>query len=493
MTYGHWLNRATAALQNAERAAADGRAGGHAEAAAAVAARGRVYHRLVHLVDLLSGPVPPVSTAVADRIVNSASRVKEAGVGRVLGVGLRAASDTGAQLSGADDGDEEVVGHLREAADALGFAGDTLASHVGPPGGHARTPEGHAIVLGAGQRGALGDVAQLASGALAADRRLVGWLARGGPARTLRPVYRPMVDRLRWWTGGNYPAVLRDIARQETGESVMRLLAVAPATEQSTGPRQIGSLDDVVDVLDTARAWLRQHPSRAQHAHIVTVTRLAVTVTAAAVRHDVNGLTDARYLGQRWSSVAKALSDFAGLERGKPDAMVHDLSAAADYLRARIQPKRADPLDDHAVLPAHWRSGLSALLGKLPGLAAELDRAVATAIARGQLCIPQAQLDLSAPHRGIYYAKTQWQKATNDHEEVQALRHRLTTAASSPADGDSALQRGIGHPVAVAQLAHPFQPMLLTKDGARELRLHSELLTERLTTDRKEPDRTRRR
>jgi hypothetical protein len=96
--------------------------------------------------------------------------------------------------------------------------------------------------------------------AVAQPRRLLGWLARSRPARTLRPVYQPVADRLRWWTRGPHPRLLQRIADSSSGESVLRLLELAPATERSTGPRPVASLRDVLDTLDATRGWLQQHP-----------------------------------------------------------------------------------------------------------------------------------------------------------------------------------------------------------------------------------------
>jgi hypothetical protein len=462
MTYGHWLDRATDALRDAAGTAAHGRADGHREAVAAVAARSHVYTRLVHLVDLLTDPHPPaptvseVSTVVADQLVNRTSRITDAGPGHVLAVGLRAAAHPPPAAGAAAGEGGALAGLLQTAADALGFAGDIVASHTGPPGGHPRTPEGHAIAAGAGRHGALADIARLASDTLTVDRRMIGWLARGRPATTLRPVFQPVTDHLRWWTGGNYPTVLHGIASHGHGTSLLRLLDVAPATEPSTAAaRPVASLHDVAAVLDSTRAWLRQHPSQAQLSDIIAATRLAITVTAYATKVGSNGPVDPHQQARRWSHIAKALPNLAGLERTQPGRLRQDLEAAADWLRTNLNALSAAGAAADAQ-PAARRDDCSAMLHRLPGLAAELGRAIDIGLARGHLCVAHTDLDLSAPRRGVYRATTRWRRASPADQEVRALRRRLTAAAAIPAnDTGNDIQAAQLNPAALAHLSHP--------------------------------------
>lgn len=200
MTYGQLLDRASEALRAASDAAGDTAASGHAAMAATLNARTRAYQQLIRLVDQIGGPVPHnVSVAVAEQLVNSKRRLAETGPSRLLAVGLRAAYVDLPTLTPATAASDigSVAPHLTAAADNLGTAADLLAGHLGDPHGRPRTPEGQAISAGAGHREAVADLARTATAMVDADRRLLGWLARGQPAHTLRPVYAPAADWLR--------------------------------------------------------------------------------------------------------------------------------------------------------------------------------------------------------------------------------------------------------------------------------------------------------
>jgi hypothetical protein len=140
-----------------------------------------------------------VVSGLADQLVNSSRRLGATSPSRLLGVGLRAAyldlpTPTPA---GAASQVDTVALHLTTAADNLGTAADLLAGNLGHPRGRPRTPEGQAIAAGAGHRGAMADLARIATEMIDVDRRLVAWLARGRPARTLRPVYEAAAPRRR--------------------------------------------------------------------------------------------------------------------------------------------------------------------------------------------------------------------------------------------------------------------------------------------------------
>jgi hypothetical protein len=424
VTYGHWLDRASTALHTAQQEAATTRAAGHGDAAATITARNIVYQRLVSLADQLGGGASRTEATIraAEHLVNSNARVAATNPGRLMGVGLRAAiaDPAPAPPTGVTGG--ELARHLANAADALGLAADTLASHLGPPNQPARTPEGYALAAGAGQPGAWADLAKLASCMIEVDRRLPAWLSRGRSPRTLRAVYQPAVDRVRWWTRSRYPTILTEIAGQASGESVLRLLDTAPSTELSSAARQVSSLDGVTDVLDTARAWLHQYPGRAHYAYLVAATRLAVLISNSAVRIDPDGPLDTRSYAYRWAQVAKRLERLTGLDQASPDALLQELDAASDWMRLRARAQMADHSYQGLQSSLDWRTAQPRLLGKLPGLAAQLDRAVAAGTTRGHLCVTQSELDMSRSSRGIFYAKARWRKAKPSDEEVRALR-----------------------------------------------------------------------
>lgn len=458
MTYGHWLDQATTALHTARDAAATTRAAGHGDAATTITARNLVYHRLANIADQLGGtPRTEGTIRAAEHLINSNTRVAATAASRLMGVGLRAAIAEPAPAAPAGITTGELTHQLTNAADALGLAGDILASHLGSLDRPARTPEGYALAAGAGQTGACADLAQLASHMIEIDRQLPAWLSRGRTPRTLRAVYQPAIDRVRWWTRSRYPSLLNEIAGQANGESVLRMLNTAPSTELSTAARQVNSIGDVADVLDTARAWLHQHPGRAQYAHLVAATRLAVVISNSAARIDPNGTLDTRSYVHRWAQVAKKLQPLTGLDQANPDTLLQALDTASDWLRQQARTHLADP-NQRAQPNPNWQAAQPQLLGKLPGLATQLDRALAAATIRGHLCVNQSELDSSRTRRGIFYAKARWRKAKPDNDEVRALRGRLETAARAPVDREQALRRALGDPVALARSSYTTSP-----------------------------------
>jgi hypothetical protein len=473
MTYGQLLDRARDALGAAGDTAVETNASGHASVAATVAARTRAYEQLIRLVDQISGPVPGrVVVPVAEQLVNSHRRLAATSGGRLLGVGLRAAYVDLPTLTPASAASDTgpVAPHLAAAADHLGIAADLLAGHLGDLGGRPRTPEGRAIAAGAGHRGALADLARLATEMIDVDRRLVGWLARGRPVRTLRPVYEPVTDRLRWWTRSPYPRLLHRVADSSAGESVLRALETAPATERSTGPRPITSLNDVLHTIDTTRAWLEQHPQTTHLAHARAVARLAVTITRGAAASNPPGdPAGDRAEAHRWARIVRRLRNLGELGAGDRDHLVAELLTANDWLHHQLHAHndagRATIGGDAA-----WREALSTLKGRLPALAKQIDGVVAAATTQGQLCVPQAALDMSAPRRGIFMAKAGWRQATPTDHPIETLRSDLTSAARVPADREKALRQALGDPAALARLAfaQPATPGHST-DGLKEV------------------------
>jgi len=450
VTYGYFLDRAAAAL-HAARTAATGRVAGHADAAAAVAGRAHLYHGLSRLVGLLAGrtQLGPITLAAADHLVNSPRRVAAAGPAGVLSTGLRAATAGWAAGTGppAEAAESALVLAWRQSADAVAAAGDILASHLGGRG-PARTPEGRAIVLGAGRPAALADIAALAVAAVAADRRMPRWLTGRGTDRTLRTVYRTATDRIRWWTGSGYPAALRGIAAstagQSAGQSVLRLLEVAPATEQSPPIRPVTSLSDVAAVLQVARAWLMQHPGDMQLRHLTAATRLAVTIAAAHQRlADGDHPADPGWHLNRWRAVATWLPRFTdGGATRPPPPLVVQLDTATDWLHTHLAAVSAAGPVDRAP------DGRRRLLGALPGLADALRAGVLALAAPAEARFPPrlyargAAIDLeSIPRRGIFYARARWEPAGPDHDDVQVLLGRLRSF--TPADPDTALTHAL--------------------------------------------------
>jgi hypothetical protein len=240
---------------------------------------------------------------------------------------------------------------------------------------------------------------------------------------------------------------------------VLRLLELAPATERSTGPRPIASPRDVLHTIDATRAWLQQHPQTKDLAHARAVTRLAVTITRGLSNLNPQGHSSAGSYAHRWEQIAKKLQKLAELDRGYPDHLVHELVAANDWLHNQLRARKATGSPN----TQHWHDALSTMQGRLPGLAAQLNQVVGAAVTQGQVCVSQAELDLTGPRRGIFLAKARWRRATPDDDDVQAVRHELSLAAQVPADRERALRQALGNPVAIARSAFP---QSLTPGGA---------------------------
>jgi hypothetical protein len=180
------------------------------------------------------------------------------------------------------------------------------------------------------------------------------------------------------------------------------------------------------------------------------------------VRIDPDGPLDTRSYAHRWGQVAKKLERLTGLDQASPDALLQELDAASDWMRLRARAQMADHAYQGLQSDLDWRTAQPRLLGKLPGLAAQLDRAVAAGTTRGHLCVTQSELDTTKTRQGIFYAKARWRKAKPSDNEVRALRNRLANAARAPIDRDQALRRALGDPVALARSSYPSSPERVT-------------------------------
>jgi hypothetical protein len=187
----------------------------------------------------------------------------------------------------------------------------------------------------------------------------------------------------------------------------------------------------------------------------VAATRLAVLISNSAARIDPDGPLDTRSYAYRWGQVAKRLERLTGLDQASPDALLQELDTASDWMRQQVRAQMAAHAYQGHQSDLDWRTAQPRLLGKLPGLAAQLDRAVAAGTNRGHLCVTQSELDKSQTRQGIFYAKARWRKAKPSDDEVRALRARLANAARAPIDHEQALRRALGDPVALARSSYP--------------------------------------
>ncbi len=426
MSYGHWLDRAAEALRAAQQAATGHQLRHHADAAAAVAARTRVYHALTRLTRLFDNvPIHNPSLTGADRMVATARKRAAADPAVILMTGLHLAAAADPNLPRETAPDHPVAHRLGEAAQALTTAGDIIVSHVGDQKTGPRTLEGRALALGTGRAGALADVARVALQALETDRDLRIWLLRHGAPHTIGALYEATGERMRWWTRGNFDNALRTIAARHIQESVVRLLDVAPATEPSTAPRAVTSLDEIARAIETGRAWFTQNSGAAGLAHIRAAIHLGATVAAAAVRLHTNpSAPDPTVHLRRWTALGTSALNLADL--GGPDrpAVVQEMRYAADWLRMQLR----DHLE-RGTTPEDWPHQLRRMTGRLPGLAAALYLAASGTVTRGEMLARPADLYHSSTRGGVFYARTDWQPAHVDNSDVRQFLTQLRNTA----------------------------------------------------------------
>jgi hypothetical protein len=149
--------------------------------------------------------------------------------------------------------------------------------------------------------------------------------------------------------------------------------------------------------------------------------------------------------------------------------------AANDWLHHQLRLRK----ETDSPSTQHWHHALSTMQGKMPALAAKLNHVVGAAVTQGQVCVPQAELDMTAPRRGIFHAKTRWRQATPTDDAIQALRRELDLATQVPADRERALRQALGNPVAIARSAFAQPPAIRAEHVDAQARVASDLATGR--------------
>ncbi|GGM22577.1 hypothetical protein ACFFX1_11040 [Dactylosporangium sucinum] len=412
MTVGHWTDQASASL----RAAADAMAGRdvvHADAALGVIhARRDAYAGLAHLAELLVGdrPLRPEPTrADAGAVLRDHSRTH---LSRMR-VGLYAATVIdGPPYPPADAPRTPVDQAMRRVADAVGVAGDIIASHI-QPGQRPRTPEGVAIRAGGGVRAALADVGRLTRQLLAVDAKLPGWLRRADPHDLGR--FGPPAAAARWATRSRLRVVAEQVIEDGAGlEPLLRLLDAAPAS-RGTVPA-VETADQAVAALATARTWLWQHPDQVQAEHLLLATQLGLAVHTIAGAHTTG---DPVVQLREWRRAAKALADLHGAPTaapGRPAAA--ELAETLRWTRDRLHPRDGEPAGQRV-------DQVARLHADLPLLAEALHRAVPHTVARGELF--RGEPDLHKPlGKQLFYARTNWTAITQPNAATRALERAFT-------------------------------------------------------------------
>ncbi|GLW35224.1 hypothetical protein [Actinoplanes regularis] len=470
MTIGQWRTQASSALQTAARTMT-GRATDVTDAYAVIDARTQVYRHLGRMVELLAGRRPAVqlpsweaASAILDRSGQSTKR---------LYVGLQWAVTRG-EYPPAPQRQPSAMA-LRRAADAVGAAGDILASHVRPPRGGRPSPEGLAILAQGGVPAAMGDVAHLTLQMLAVDARMLEWLddRHVASAQALRPVFEAA-----WWTTRSRLADAADeLMTAAAGQP--RLVDDLEVSRQPLDPvPAVSTAENALSALAAARGWLWQHRDEAAVGHLRIGTQVGLAVhTALAVTApdpDQVAAAAADRRRARWRSAAAAAAEL----RGTPatgEARGAGLELAEVLRWARSQ----------TVAPGHGQNpdpelteGLTRIAAQLPGLAHTLQVGLQDAIRRHDVFVAGPTL-LRAPGQMIYQVNNRWQQAAVLDDQVMQLSQALTRIArQSPAS------------TAAAAATLAFTPPVL-RHTQQPIRTSTQTPTRRTTAANHEPIRSK--
>ncbi|MFC4066714.1 hypothetical protein [Actinoplanes subglobosus] len=433
MTIGHWQAEASAALQTADQAMR-GQSATAAEAYAVIDARSRVYGQLARGVEQLAGgrpvaEVPSRETAalLMDRSGQSLTR---------LYVGLRLAMTDGRYPPlPADPGAVAVA--LRRAADAIGVAGDILATHL-PSRGRRASPEGRAIRSGGGVAAALGDIARLTRLALEVDARLVDWLDDRSPAAA--ETYRPVLEAAWWTTQGRLADAAGDLVAGAAGQP--RLLDELEMSRQPLDPvPTVETAAEAIAAVTAARDWLWQHRDQTVVEHLRLATRLGLEVHVALAVGAENTAPTPELT--QWRAAAVAAAQL----RGTPAAFTaRDATAElAEALRWVHGNGPVGAVRDPSRVPE-----LARLAERLPGLANTLYAGLRDAVQRGDVFVPGEAVLVRPRGALVYRAVQQWRPGVAADDEVRAVG-QILMRLSGPVAGAAVAAAGFPAPTRTAQ------------------------------------------
>jgi hypothetical protein len=432
MTIGYWLAEASTALQAAGRAMR-GQPAAAADAYAVIDSRSRVYRQLARVVAQLSGgrpvaEVPGRETAAVlmDRSGQSLSRL-------YVGVSLAATGGRYPPLP-ADPGAAAVA--LRRAADAIGVAGDILATHL-PSRGRQASPEGRAIRSGGGVAAAIGDIASLTLAAVNVDARLVDWLDDRSPAAA--ETYRPVLEAAWWTTQGRLADAAGDLVAAAAGHP--RLLDELEMSRQPLDPVPVvETAAEAIAAVTAARDWLWQHRDQTVVEHLRLATRLGLDVHIALADGAEDGMATPELT--QWRAAAAAVAEL----RGTP-AVSTSRGAAAELAEALRWVHGSGSA--HADQDPERSAGLARLADRLPGLANTLYVGLRDAVRRRDVFVPDGSVLVKPRGALIYRAVQQWRPGVAADDHVRAVGQVLmrlsgpvaaaaVAAAGFPAPGRAA-------------------------------------------------------
>jgi len=408
MTVGFWQQEAHRFLRATAEAMHGSRAGPAAEVYAVISARSDVYRQLVRVTELLAGgrPVPEVpSRVVATTILTR----QEPSLTRLY-VGLQAATILDQPYPPAPRTTGLAGRAMGRAADSIGVIGDIIAGHV-PPGLRPRSPEGAAIRAGGGVPAALGDIAQLATDAVAVDTELVAWLAGAeGPAAE---TYQTILDAARWTINSRLGTAAADVAAESHGQpNLLRELDLVRSPRDSV--TAVTTIQEATDAIAAVRTWLWRSPNQVTAVHLQATTQLGLAVQLLCDDRDTPYL-------RRWRQAAIAAAELRG---APPIALAasaaSELIEALRWTRSRLNPRDGEPIHEHV-------GHLAEIDRQVRSLAATMQRGLHSAVQRHDLFV--ADTVLRRPTGSIIYRATQqWRPATYNDDQVRhvsrALRHR---------------------------------------------------------------------
>jgi hypothetical protein len=395
----------------------------HLDLAAILAGREQFYRALAGLcatVGVVHSAAPPADHPASEP---RNGEVGSSDPGMMLAIGLTAAA---AHHHRAYDFPSALpaVHHLRAARQAVRTARDIVVSHLGTPGTGTRSPQGHALWMGAARRPALADLATLASRALVTDRLLHRLLhrapARADPRNALLGHDR---DRIRWWLDGHYPAAITRLAHQRGDASLLHSLDVNPPSEWSDQHATIRHTEDVAETINRASLWMFQQPASIGVIHVRAATNLALAIAAADVRLTPQGPSAAL---RAWSATAKTLTTIAGVGGTGRTEIQQRLALAGDWVRTRLYQHltgRPDP-----DLP----EGIHGLAQLLPDFAAGLSKVVTVITLRSELFLDASDRPGRVHPVGQRPPPPVWTAVTAGNAHVNRLKHHLRAAAAIP-------------------------------------------------------------
>ncbi|MEU7822963.1 hypothetical protein [Catellatospora sp. NPDC049133] len=428
MTVGVFLDRATEALQAAERRLHTvGRQDRYAVTAALVA-REDLYHQIGRFF-VGTGARRPAShptVAEAAALLSPGSTVHpETQIGALLHAGLLGLDVPRRELLSAPGTASEAIAR---AAGNIAMAAEILSTHWAPPRHQGitdrfaakltpspMTSQGVGLYRGAERAAAIAETARLLDQALRMDRGL-------RQLRAKAPDAVPAQDWTRldeWATNRQIPARLKGLSVQPAGR-LLRELGPATPVERSGGPRPPQSWGDVLTTVDAVRQMLRREASQSPLALAKAAARLGFAATAG--RWKLSGAPEPssheQIVGGQWRLLGRELGRYADLRASEPTPLMTELQMANQWVRRHCATRAGRATDIDRQAAARTELAVGALCA---ALALHVDRAAR----RGDLLI-QRQPEV-VPGRPAAVTVLLLQPTWHPAPRATTLEHRLRT------------------------------------------------------------------